>query len=75
MSDHKPGEPFAQYASCVRFKRKIKATNEGNQKMVGGHFDKHICCPLCYMVCSKNTNDNGTTNHLTRLDLQCVVDK
>lgn len=47
MSDNnnEPGEPFAQSASCVCLKEKMKATKEANQKMDEGHFHECIHCP------------------------------
>lgn len=59
--DHEPGEPSAQSASCLSLKEKIKAAKEANQKMDEGHFDERIRCPLCHMICSESTNDNGDT--------------
>ena len=55
------GDPTAQSASSAALKEKIKAAREENQKMGEGHFDERIHCPLCHMICSERTNDNGDT--------------
>lgn len=43
-------------------KEKIRVAKEANKKIEVGQFNEKIHCPLCHMICSESTGNNGKTN-------------